>query len=584
MAGGLRRHPLRPRRGAAHPRLPACCPALRAAALLGLAVIVLAGCATGGVENDGAEAPPPAANGDDAEPGPPREPLVDDPDGGDDDSRTLRWAIREPGEIVPPLATDADALQVVDALFEGLTVLDADGAPSPGVATTWRSDDDARLWTFFLDSDARFHDGTPVTSADIRASWEAGIRLGAQPPHLRDVIGHDQLAAGEADHLSGLLTPDETTVQVLLSRPRGDFATVVAHPALAPVANAAWHDDPRAYAQDPVGNGEFALAEPWSPGDFLRLHRTDPGVHPRAVDEVVFRVTDEATGYVAFQQGRVDVTTVPAGALDQARAEFGERDPDDDGPGIVQEPTLAVYALGMDLDQPPFDNVTVRRGLSFAVDREAIAESAFEGAATPARTMASPAVPGAPASTCPSCLHVPSSAERIFEHIGVEQMTLWIDEDGGHDEVAARLQADLDEVGVDLRVRRPPFANFVAAVESGAATLYRAGWRADHPTLDDALAPVYHARFADGTMATGNPVGYRDDEVNHLLDEAAAITDPEQRAGRFASAERIALGRDLAVIPLVTLEERLAVGERIDGGFTLDPAGRVDLRDVRLAP
>lgn len=508
--------------------------------------------------------------------------LGDAADEAGETGRTLRWAIGDPGDVVPPLATGDAALHVVGALFDGLTVLDADGDPRPATAEAWQSDREARAWTFFLDPDAQFHDGTPVTADDVRASWEAGVRLGLLPPHLRDVLGYDDLAAGEAEHLRGILVSDDHTLHVLLARARPDFPTVVAHPALAPIPAETWTDDPEEYARHPVGNGPYALVEPWASGDFLRLERVAAAEEPLAPEEVVFRVTDETTGYLAFQQGRVDIAAVPLAALDEAVARFGDRVEGSGGPGIVREPSLGVYGLAIDVSSRPLDDPAVRRALSLAIDREALAEAAFEGNALPARTMASPAIPGAPASTCPSCLHAPSSAERILDGAGVRQLTLWIDEDGGHDTVVAQLREDLDAVGVTLRVRRVPFGNFVAAAETGLAALFRSGWKPDHPTLEDAITPSYHSRYADGRLATGNPGGYRNEEVDTILDEAASILDLEERAARYAAAERIALGRDLAHVPLVTLQHRLAVGERIASGAEIDPAGRIDLRDVRL--
>ncbi|QBI21755.1 ABC transporter substrate-binding protein [Egibacter rhizosphaerae] len=548
-------------------------PAVAVLAVGLMALVTAAACS-------GADADPPATEGD------PTEPLLE-PDTereADEGPSTLRWAIGEPDAIVPPLARDPDGHRVVDALFDGLIALDDEGRPEPLVADSWRSDEQALAWTFFLDRNARFHDGTPVTSEDVRTSWQAGIRDGEQPPHLGDVIGYDEFARGETDSLEGLSTPNRWTVQVLLDRPRADFPALLAHPALAPVPADRWEHEPEAFARDPLGNGAFELAEPWSPGEFLRLRAADAALLGDGPTELVFRVTDPVTGYVAFQQGRVDVATVPRSALGDALDVFGELSPNGSGSGVTRTAGLEVYALGMNVMTEPFDDVRARRALSFAVDRERIAEIGFEGHADLARGVASREIPTAQSSACPSCVHAPESAERLFDQADLEDLTLWIDRDGGHEPIAEQLADDLAAVGVNLEVRTLEFPDFLTAIEDGTATLFRSGWQAEHPLLSDALIPMLHSRNADGAVATGNPGRYRDEEIDELLDDAMAALDPEERAELFGRAERLALGRDMAFVPLVAPLQRLVVGERVAGGFDPGPDGRVDLRELSLQP
>lgn len=510
-------------------------------------------------------------------------PLVPEDPGASlqDSPETLRWAIGAPSELVPPLAADQDSLTVVDAVFDGLTRLDADGRPRSGAAVRWTSNQRGDVWTILLRAGATFHDGSPVTAADVAFSWEEGVRRGRIAPHLQDVKGYEELRTGDADELEGLQVRGERLLQILLDRPRADLPVVLAHPSLAPVPADTYRADPEGFAAHPVGNGPFALVEAWTPGQFVRLERAQDwrnGPAP-AVDELVYRITDTTTGYVAFQQGRVDIAQVPEGALSDAVATYGESVDGVSGPGVLRGTDAETYFLGMRHGQPPFDEVGVRRALSFALDREAITEQAPDGNAQVARGAAAPSLPGAQASACTTCTHAPTAAEHLFDEHGVTELELWVSSEGGHEAIADEIGDALAEVGVRLRVRSVEFDAFLDAVSSGQAELFRYGWSAEHPTLEDVLVPLLHSRSAG--VATGNPGGYASAAVDDLLDEALATPDAEERAELLRQAETLAIGREQALVPVMSTRHRTVVSDRVER-FVLDPTGRADVARVRL--
>lgn len=507
----------------------------------------------------------------------PREPLLAErPEAEEPAAAVLRWAVGDVEAIIPPRATSADELRVADAVFDGLTRLDEELVPQPALAERWRHDDRATVWTFRLRADATFHDGTPVTAADVKFTWEEGVREGRIAPHLRDVRGFDALARGEADELDGVLVHGQRTVQVLLERPGADLPARLAHPSLAPVPEAAYRADPAAFAEQPVGAGPYELREPWSPGAFARLHRVEGREGP---DEVLFRFTDPTAGYIAFQQGRVDVATVPEGALADAEERYGRSVDGRSGPGVLGGEAAQVYLLGLRLDEPPFDDVAVRRALSFAIDRDALVGEVADEAAVVARGLTPRSVPGGAVSACSTCLHAPNAAERVFGERGIEALELWIDRGGGHRLLAERLEADLAAVGVALEVREVGTGELYDAIDDGRAPLYRYGWALEHPTPEDVVVPLLHSTSAGA--AGGNPGGFASEEVDGLIDEALATTDREERLALLRSAETLGLGREQAVIPLLFPTHRLVVAERVDG-LVVDPTGRSDLERVDL--
>lgn len=497
---------------------------------------------------------------------------------------TLRYAISEPDGIIPAEATTPAEFAVVGALFDSLTSWGPELEVEPRAATGWWSNDDATEWTFVLRADATFHDGSPVTAGDVKAAWELAVTNDVTAHHLRDVRGYQALRGGDAHGLDGVRALSKRRLRVTLSRPNADFPAVVAHPALAPIPEAAWEKDPKAFRDEPIGNGPFAVSEPWVRGQFVRASRFEAwrnGDRPE-LGEVVFQITDLDTAFVAFQQGRIDFTELPPGALDTAIDRYGRSEDGYTGPGVLTGDVPVLYFLGFTMDRSPVDRAEVREAVSLAIDRESLVRSLREGNLRVARSIVPPAIPGAREFACRHCRHEPEAAEELFREHGVEELTLWFNEEGDHEDVASRVRQDLSRVGVDATFRSKKFGDYLDALEAGRAPLYRFGWSLDYPTMDNALRPLLHSSATPDADGGGyNFGGYADEEVDALLDEGRATLDPDERRSRYREAEELVLNRDYALVPLFTYRHNVVVSDRLSG-FVYTPMATVDLSTVRV--
>lgn len=558
---------------------------LPAARLLGSAVAValaLAACRP-------APTPPVAAP-----PATPAPTVLESPDtsGG---GGTVRYAIAEPSAIVPVEAVGSAALAVVDALFDSLTAWGPPPGPAesptalqvrPSAALTWTPGDGGRTWTFRLRPQATFHDGTtPVTAADFAYAWEQAVRLDHVGYHLRDVEGYEALRSGQADVLSGVTAVDEQTLEVRLTRANADFPAVVAHPALGPLPRRVWEADPDGYRQQPLGNGPFAASEAWARNSFVRVRPFDGWrnrVRKPSVTEVVFQVMDLDTAYLAFQQGRLDFTELPPGALSDAVEAYGESPDGYTGPGVLRGDVPVLYYLGFSMDRPPFDDVEVRRAVSRAIDRAALTAELLEGNVRPASSLIPPALEGAVVGRCPTCEHDPAAAEQVFAERGITDLELWFNRDGGHERIARQLRRDLQAVGVRLELRTEELPAYLSALEAGEAGLYRFGWAVDYPTLENALAPILHSSTSGADEGSYNYGGYAAADVDALLDDARATLDAREREARYREAADLALNRDQALVPLFTYRHAAVASDRLDG-LVYDAMGNLDLVAVDIA-
>lgn len=535
-----------------------------------------------------------AAPGDDATPGDDRTP---DADGTPDDGATpgagggtLRYGIGEPTAIVPPHAVSPDDLVVVDALFDALTTFDAGLSVIPAAAVSWSSDEDQRVWTFRLRAGARFHPlpsaptqpGPPVTAADVKFAWEQAVR-GPAGFRLELVEGYGALASGVAEQLAGVEATDPRTLVVRLAEPLSTFPAVVAHPSLAPVPRALWEADEEAFREQPVGNGPFRAAEAWVRGQFIRAQRVPDwanAARPASIDEVLFTSADPDAAYVAFQQGRLQVSPLPVGAVEAAVEQYGRSADGYHGSGVLLGATPTLYFLGFNAEHPPFDEPEIRRAVSLAVDRAALVE-AVGAHVEVADSLLGPSLPNGGAGSCEACVHDPRTARRIFAEHDVQRLRLSFNRDGGHLPIARAIRDDLARVGVvlELSAQARDLRSYLEELADGDAGMFRYGWTPEHPVLDELLHPLFHSSQVDRR----NYMRYAEDDVDALIDGARASPGALRRVFLSRRAEDLILNRDQAIVPLLHYRNTQVVDRRVRG-YRLDAMGRPNLHEITLDP
>ncbi len=341
-------------------------------------------------------------------------------------------AAADPFTLDPQKMSWQQELRLGRALFETLVRPDPDtSSPLPGVAERWDLSPDGRTWTFHLRPDARWSDGSPVTSEDFREAWMrlmlpdmaadySGFALevdGAQEffdwrarelAHYADHVDSGKGAASaeaaqalwgktrdEFDSMVGLSCPDERTYVVRLRRPipywldLAGFATMspVHRPSLATAmsinpATGAIEVDPRWTKPGRlVSNGPLMLTA-W---EYQRRVRLEPNPHYWAKERVLPRSVetrsyeDNNTAVLAFESGAIDWiadVTVDYRADMAAEARAGRR-----------TDLHVLPAFGTDYFQfncrerlpdgraNPFVDPRVRRAFAMAVDKRILVES-----------------------------------------------------------------------------------------------------------------------------------------------------------------------------------------------------------------
>lgn len=464
---------------------------------------------------------------------------------------TLRFAYdSDLNTIDPALANDTLAGIPTRLVHEGL-INYAPGSTElvPALAERWEVSPDGRTYTFHLRPGIVFSDGSPITSEDFRYSWERLLNPRRIPSpgaeNYRLIVGFDDYREGRAPHLAGLETPDPRTVVVRLAEPDRTFLNLVAMRFASAVPRRVVEalGDER-FGQRPVGAGPFVL-ERWEPNTRITLRR-----NPRFWDAqrtYLERVELELSvarhlQFMRFLAGELDyVHNYSMGTADYLwllnNASWR--------PYVVREPGTLVAGFMMNTEMAPFDNVHVRRAVTYALDREAIAR-ARNHRIVPAWTLYPPSIAGHRGDNPRRQRYDLAAARREMALAGYpnglpQEVTLWVGEGETGSIYGDLIQADLARIGIRSR-QRPAAASiyYTSIGRRRTAQLAIDGWQMDYPDPSNFIEPNFHSRSIQEEQSSNHSF-YRNPALDRLLDRAKVEGDRAARIRLYEQAEDLLL-------------------------------------------
>ncbi|HKN89202.1 MAG TPA: ABC transporter substrate-binding protein [Acidimicrobiia bacterium] len=475
----------------------------------------------------------------------------------------------------PADARDPKAVMVVDQLFDTLVRDAGELQPAPGLARSFEADPAQTAFTFHLAPGARFDDGSPVTSTDVKFTLERIARKGSDSPLVAQLEGVTGFAAfhtaGTATGLAGVETPDPATVVVRLDHPFSSFPAVLGHPGFGIVPKAAVERLGPAFKQTPVGSGPFRRVDSAAAGrlSLRRVTGRTPQARVDGIDFVDFKDADAA--YAAFQAKSVDVAPAPPARADDAAKNFGRQG---------MSPYIGLVFYGMNLKSSDLADPRFRQAITLAIDRKEIVDNVYQGSVGLATGLVADGVPRRNPDACGDrCRHDPDRARALlaeaFPTGNIPAVAIDHDDDATQAQVAQVIKTDLDTVGIPAVLRPHPFADYGTFLVSGQQELFRLGWIADYPSPDGFLTPLFSSSSPDNLTGLASP------EIDQTLTAARAEADPSKRLELYLKAEQLVLDQ-YVVVPIGQLESRLVAASRVKG-FDLDPIGTFDGAAVSLS-
>ena len=410
--------------------------------------------------------------------------------------------------------------------------------PQPYLAEKWALAPDGMSLTLNLRKDAVFHDGKPVTSADVAFSIMA---IKANHP-FQTMMGPVQ----------SVETPDPHTAIIRMSEPHPAIVLAMS-PALCPILPKHVYDDgkdlknhPRNSA-DVVGSGPFKLAE-FKPGQRIVMERFDRFFlqgRPK-LDRIIVNLAPESQSLM-FGLERGDIHMLPfVSASSDLKRLAGNKKLALTSKGY--EGIGAMNWLAFNLDRKELSDVRVRKAIAHAVDKEFITKKLMGGFATRAD---GPIVPGSVFAvtdlvTYPVDL---KKASALLDEAGYkpgadgERFKLNIDYiPGGTDEqqkgVAEYMRAQLKKIGIGVTVRAsadfPAWAKRIASGDFDMTMDVVFNW-------GDPIIGVHRTYLSSNIrpIIWTNTQKYRNAEVDKLLATAGGVIDPVKRKAYYSTFQKI---------------------------------------------
>jgi len=447
----------------------------------------------------------------------------------------------------PHFAYDTLSTAACRLLYDGLLDYDYDGNMIPSLAAQLpRVSDAGRAFRFELRNGIKFHNGREITAHDI--SWSLHRLLSQTTgspgyPFYKSIVGAPAYHRGEAERIEGIRVIDDKTIEFQLDEADQTFLNALAMPFAYPLAKEQVEkleatEGPDSVGRHPVGAGPFAFSR-WERGVQVELHRFEDYWAPGArVERMVFleNISPDVAS-ARFRNGDLDVIYRPS----KVNRLF-MRESKAWAPYRAEVPSPSVYAIGLNCELPPFDNVHVRRAVAFAIDRSKLERL------NPGEVLAASQV--LPPMLAPYDPELPTrqvfDLERAKEEMRLagfpnglnEPITLWVRGEG--DVRGAQLfQQDLKAIGIEIELKMVSFATYLK--ETGKPRVAQAaftGWHQDFPDPSNFMDILFHSRSIH-PVNSENRSFYRNPELDAILDSARAEVDRNKRLALYAQANAI---------------------------------------------
>jgi ABC-type transport system substrate-binding protein len=518
-------------------------------------------------------------------------------------SFSLVVAANENNTLVFAISVDVDQLdpgntmidQVVDNIFEGLVKFSAGSTTiEPCLATSWKISEDGKEIIFHLRKGVKFHDGTDFNAEAVIFS----LKRQYDPKHPYHQYGKWNMWSFMFYDIDKIEKIDDYTVKFLLKSPNVSILTSLAlhQVSIVSLANAENYQEDA--FKHPCGTGPFKFVE-WVKNDHITLSANEDYWQGRSkLDRLFFKVIpDPSARLMALEVDEVQGMEHPD------PADF-ERIEHDSNLELISQPGMNVAYMAMntgygyidsnengirDPDSEPlvktpgyFEPLTkkkVRQAINMAIDKQAIVDNLYMGAAIKAKNGMPPFMLGYN-DEIEDYPYDPNRAKILLIEAGYPdgfEVTLTMTPVSrpymfDPPKVAEAIQGYLAAVGISVKILQADWANHLKDGYEGKQQLYLLGWTGDNGDPDNFMNAAYGSNRASIGIA-GNKSFYINDEAQQLLSRALVTYDNKKRAGYYKKVQKM-IHEDAPWVYLVHATQNLVFRENIRG-FIPHPTGRL---------
>ena len=459
----------------------------------------------------------------------------------------------EPRTLDPAVIVDADTGELLQNCCEGLIRINANNQPEPALAEKWDVSPDGMTYTFHIRKGVTFHNGKPVTAADVKYSWERALSPQTKSPtavnYLDGVLGIKNLSPDKPATLPGVVVVDDSTLKVTLDHPRAYFPGMVAYPSNSVLCKAEVEANGGMVNEKNLGKAGTGpyIFDKYTPGQSVAF-KANPNYWGGAakMGRLIYSIIiNPQTAYDDFRASKLDITSpsLQEYAQDRQNAALASQ--------YHLKPIAGVTYLVMQrVPQPLFAKTDVRKAFAFAIDRDSLIRVAYKGVGQRADGFIPPQLQNGQSGP-PAIPYDPAQAQALLSKAGFPDgkgfPTLTLTYVQGVDvnsKTAEMVRNNLkDNLGITVNLQEREAGQFYQDEEAGRMSFYLIGWYADYPDAQDFLSTLFV------TGVSQNHAKYSNPRFDALCQQADAESAPARRGPLYAAADKI-LMQDVGALPI----------------------------------
>jgi peptide/nickel transport system substrate-binding protein len=477
---------------------------------------------------------------------------------------TIKVATEGPVESMDPSFYQHSRIDwaTTNLIYDPLVLNTAHGGLQPALATEWKSSDDFTTWTYTLRSGVQFQDGTPFNAAAVADEYARLLAAGAKYQGMPELCGMKSAQA------SG-----DLTVVFHLSAPCSPFPSyLAAHSDYIPSPTAVKKYGAN-FGQHPVGTGPFMVADASQAANYNDVKlvknphywkKDSSGKQLPYLDGVeIVPLPDNTTRFQSLQAGTYDVIETTDTKSVQSALQSKDLQ--------VQEVyTTHASILYLNMAAKPFDNLDLRKAVSYAVDRGQIASVAFNGFAPPSTSYLLPGTPYYDSKAAYPDQDVNKAKDLVKKAKAAGSATniTFLVDSSETNSMVALVQQELQAVGFTVTIKTVDLSTSLELIFSEHNYQIATG-----PSVTAIDAAQLEEMF--GSTSPQNASGYKSDVTDALFKQGLSLALGDSKRKEVYAQIQEQVAAQVPSVPLVRTPANLIVSGKVQG--LPDPIQQADM-------
>jgi ABC-type transport system substrate-binding protein len=462
-----------------------------------------------------------------------------------------------PTNLDPRIGADAFSQHIDGLIFSSLVSHDAEMKVTPDLALSWETPDPL-TYIFHLRRGVKFHDGRPLTSADVKFTFDSILSGTVQTPKR-----------GSFKMVDSIEAPDDATVIFRLHEPYASFLWSLTRPVVGIVPRGSGAE----VAKNPVGSGPFRFVSMTADEEIVLARNESYFDGAPHIEHLRIRIVPDVTvRALELRKGSADATI---NSLTPDMVVTLGKEP---ALAADQQPGTTLAYISFNFEDPTLAKREVRQALAYATDRQTIIQYLLRGQARPASSLLPPNT-WAFDSDVQQYDFDPSRAEQLLESAGYRKgadgmrlhLTLKTSTDESTRLMSEAIADQWKRVGVALELRPLEFATFFSDITRGSFQMYALRWVGANNDPD-----IFEFVFSSKKMppAGANRGHYSNPQLDALLQEEHVEVDQVKRKALLSQVQKM-VAKDEPYINLWYVDNVCVHRDRLTG-IVIPPGGDYD--------